>query len=73
MAFCMMFRNSSVSIKSLGNQRISRAITHEFQIILLSLMPTWSYDLYTSSIFLTPSSSDSCVLQCQLVRKSRPT
>ena len=40
----------------------SDEVTHEFQIMLLSLMPTWSYVLKIWRSFWTPSSSDSWVL-----------
>jgi len=42
---------------------IWKKTAYEFQIMLRSLMPTFSYDLYTSFIFCTPSSSVSCVLK----------
>ena len=46
-AFCMMFLSSRVSTKSLDvsiDHEISE-VTYVFQIIDLSLIPTWSYDL----------------------------
>jgi hypothetical protein len=46
-AFCMIFLSSRVSTKSLdvSTDQENSGGTYVFQIILLSLIPTWSYDL----------------------------